>query len=400
MISAGIRPFQALEPPAPPSGWPRSPPRASARSAASSFSRPHSRSASRREFANTIVDLCCSIRSSTRSSTCGQIDRAGAGPSPSPSEPRPGAASSSVMSSTGTTTVSSMRLGLGGCTTVTGRAPPRNAATSSTGRTVADSPTRCAGGACPRSASSRSSDSARCAPRLLPATACTSSTMTVSTPRSVSLACEVSSRNSDSGVVMRMSGGLVTSFLRSSAAVSPVRIATWMSGSASPSRCAACRIPVSGARRFRSMSTASALSGETYSTRVRRFGSCGGGTAASWSIAHRNAASVLPDPVGATTSVSSPLPMARQAPAWAGVGSANAPPNQARVAGENPSSASVVPVSGDSSAMLPYCPAPPTFLAAVRTGDRPLTAYLCRTARGTCPRALHGSGTRAVAPVS
>ncbi len=171
------------------------------------------------------------------------------------------------MSSTGTTTVSSMRLGLGGCTTVTGRAPPRNVATSATGRTVADRPTRCAGrsppAADPRSASSRSSDSARCAPRLFPATACTSSTMTVSTPRSVSLACEVSSRNSDSGVVMRMSGGLLTSFLRSSAAVSPVRTATLMSGSASPSRWAACPMPVSGARRLRSMSTASALSGET-----------------------------------------------------------------------------------------------------------------------------------------
>ncbi len=87
--------------------------------------------------------------------------------------------------------------------------------------------------------------------------------MTVSTPRRVSLACEVSSRNSDSGVVMRISGGLLTSFLRSSAAVSPVRTATLMSGSSRPSRCAACLIPVSGARRFRSMSTASALSGET-----------------------------------------------------------------------------------------------------------------------------------------
>ena len=54
--------------------------RLAARSAASSFSRPHSRSASRREFANTIVDRCCSIRSSTRSSTCGQIERLGAGP--------------------------------------------------------------------------------------------------------------------------------------------------------------------------------------------------------------------------------------------------------------------------------------------------------------------------------
>ncbi len=87
--------------------------------------------------------------------------------------------------------------------------------------------------------------------------------MTVSTPRRVSLACEVSSRKSDSGVVMRMSGGLLTSFLRSSAAVSPVRTATRMSGSSRPRRRAACPIPVSGARRFRSMSTASALSGET-----------------------------------------------------------------------------------------------------------------------------------------
>ncbi len=58
-------------------------------------------------------------------------------------------------------------------------------------------------------------------------------------------------------------------------------------------------------------------------------------------MAHKNAASVLPEPVGATTSVSSPLPIARHAPAWACVGSANAPSNHARVAGENPSSASV-----------------------------------------------------------
>ena len=167
------------------------------------------------------------------------------------------------MSSTGTTTCNSMRLGLGGCTTVTARVPPRNVATSSTGRTVAERPTRWAAASTPRRASSRSRESARWAPRLLPATACTSSTMTVSTPRRVSLACEVSSRKSDSGVVMRMSGGLVASFLRSSAAVSPVRTATLMSGSSRPSRCAACPIPVSGARRFRSMSTASALSGET-----------------------------------------------------------------------------------------------------------------------------------------
>ena len=42
---------------------------------------------------------------------------------------------------------------------------PRNVATSSTGRTVADSPMRCAGRS--SSASSRSSETARCAPRLV-----------------------------------------------------------------------------------------------------------------------------------------------------------------------------------------------------------------------------------------
>ncbi len=57
------------------------PARSSARSAASSFSRAQSRSASRRELANTIVERCCSIRSSTCSSTCGQIDRRAAWPS-------------------------------------------------------------------------------------------------------------------------------------------------------------------------------------------------------------------------------------------------------------------------------------------------------------------------------
>jgi hypothetical protein len=186
--------------------------------------------------------------------------------------------------------------------------------------------------------------------------------MTVSTPRSVSRACEVSSRNSDSGVVIKMSGGLLASLRRSSVAVSPVRTPTAMSGSGSPSRCAACRIPVSGERRLRSMSTASAFSGETYSTRQRRFGSSGGGAAASRSIAHKNAESVLPEPVGAMTNVSSPLLMARHACACAWVGAANAPSNHARVAGENPSRALAL-LTGDPDAMPPSCMHPPTFEA-------------------------------------
>ena len=79
------------------------------------------------------------------------------------------------------------------------------------------------------------------------------------TPR----AAEVSSRNSDSGVVIRMSAGRRANSRRSSAGVSPERMATVMSGGGSPSRAAACRMPASGARRLRSTSTASALSGLT-----------------------------------------------------------------------------------------------------------------------------------------
>ena len=82
------------------------------------------------------------------------------------------------------------------------------------------------------------------APRFVPATACTSSTITVSIPRSVSRACEVSIRKSDSGVVIRMSGGSFTSSRRSFCVVSPVRTPTRSSD----------LIPASGPRRFRSTS--------------------------------------------------------------------------------------------------------------------------------------------------
>lgn len=87
--------------------------------------------------------------------------------------------------------------------------------------------------------------------------------MTVSTPESASLALEVSIKKSDSGVVIRMSGGRRARDLRSVAGVSPERMPTLISGSGSPSRRDSCRIPVSGLRRFRSTSTARAFSGET-----------------------------------------------------------------------------------------------------------------------------------------
>ena len=52
-------------------------------------------------------------------------------------------------------------------------------------------------------------------------------------------------------------------------------------------------------------------------------------------MAHRNAASVLPEPVGAITSAFSPRAMASHARACTSVGSPSAAANQARVASEN-----------------------------------------------------------------
>ncbi len=130
---------------------------------------------------------------------------------------------------------------------------------------------RCSGAASAgRIASRRSSDSERCAPRLVGTRAWISSMMTVSIARSASRAFDVRSRYSDSGVVMRMSAGSRWNRARSIAGVSPVRTAIDGTWCASPRALDRLAIPASGARRFRSMSTASALSGEIYSTRHRR----------------------------------------------------------------------------------------------------------------------------------
>ena len=87
---------------------------------------------------------------------------------------------------------------------------------------------------------------------MVAATAWISSTITASTPVSISRACEVRIRYSDSGVVIRMSGGLRAIAARSRWGVSPVRMPTLTSSAP---------IPRSGVRRLRSMSYASAFSG-------------------------------------------------------------------------------------------------------------------------------------------
>ena len=90
----------------------------------------------------------------------------------------------SPMSSTGTTTSRSSSFARPASTSSIGRAPETKRPISSIGRWVADRPIRCTGPAAARSRRSRLR--ARCAPRFVPATACTSSTITVSTERSIS----------------------------------------------------------------------------------------------------------------------------------------------------------------------------------------------------------------------
>ncbi len=153
------------------------------------------RSASRREFAKTMVARFARISFAMARSMAGQIDPAVGDRASSPGS---GSISSSVlapifaMSSTGTSMRNSKVFTAGGWTIRAGADPPRNAATASGGRTVADRPIRWAGRA--SRASSRSRDNARWVPRLVPATACTSSTMTVSTSVRVLRAALVSIR--------------------------------------------------------------------------------------------------------------------------------------------------------------------------------------------------------------
>ncbi len=182
---------------------------------------------------------------------------------------------------------------------------------------------------------------ARWLPRLVAARAWISSTITASTPRSVSRAADVSMRYSDSGVVIRMSGGWRTRLRRSSAGVSPVRMPTVGSVYASPSRSAASRMPWSGLRRFFSTSTASARSGDTYTMRVRCVRSAGAGVAGEAGRCPRGRPTASCPSRWAPGSAcarrrrwpASPAPARR-------VASGNEVLNHARTAGENSSSGS------------------------------------------------------------
>src|SRR4029453_5596444 len=64
------------------------------------------------------------------------------------------------------------------------------------------------------------------------------------------------------------------------------------------------------------------------------------------SMPHRNAASVLPEPVGALSSTWSPDAIAGHACSWAGVGPSNAPVNQLRTSGEKAESGNPLRLEG------------------------------------------------------
>ena len=236
-------------------------------SPASSLSRCARRSASRRLLQNTIVEWCWRISSRIRGWIAGQMLTRASGPAAGP----PGCSSSGSgsprreRSSTGTITWSSSGLRVP-ASTIDDLAARSDAAEEPRDRLERTLRRREPDPLRRRTAvsfSSRSSESARCAPRLEPAIAWTSSMITCSTVRRASRAWLVSSRYSDSGVVIRMSGGRRAIWRRSSAGVSPVREAIATDATGSPSRLPASAMPARGARRLRSTSYVSALSGDT-----------------------------------------------------------------------------------------------------------------------------------------
>ena len=174
----------------------------------------------------------------------------------------------------------------------------------------------------PELRSRRSSVSARCAPRLVRATAWISSTITASTPPSISRACEVRIRYSDSGVVTRMSGGVARH--RRALALGGVARAdrdAHVLGADPAQRRAQVALDVVGERLQRA--DVDDARGRASAARL----------GASRSSAHRNAASVLPEPVGADSSTFSPAAIAGQAFACAGVGASKACSNHSRTFG-------------------------------------------------------------------
>ena len=194
---------------------------------------------------------------------------------------------------------------------------------SSKGRAVAERAKRWNS---PANSTKRSRPVNNCTPRRFSTTAWISSNTTVST---VASACRPrtveSSKSKLSGVVISSSGGRRNNRRRSPASVSPLRTRTAMSGNAAPDASKRARISAMGTSRLARMSLPSAFNGETYNTRVAPGRHA---PVANALIAHKNAVSVLPLPVGAATNRCSPAAMRGQHRAWTSVGAPKASANQ------------------------------------------------------------------------
>ena len=134
--------------------------------------------------------------------------------------------------------------------------PTSSRATVSIGRSVADRPTRCTGSA--TTCASRSRVRARCEPRLSGHRVDLVHDHRPDGARHGPAPLRRHHQDSDSGVVIRMSGGCLSMAARSAAAVSPVLTATAIGRRGQPGP-AADTISRSGASRFCWMSVASAF---------------------------------------------------------------------------------------------------------------------------------------------
>ena len=207
---------------------------------------------------------------------------------------------------------------------------------------------------------------------------------------------EPSSTYSDSGVVTSTCGGLRRLCCRSFRGVSPVRTAVRMSTSGSCSATSSRRMPASGASRLSRMSLDSAFRGEIYTTLVASASPSG---CRPWrtraSSAARKAVSVLPDPVGAATSVSRPAWMAGQAARCAGVGAAKAWRNQAETAGWKSASGTRLMLSATPRALLTRRGLARAIYGQSRAWYRSVMAGEDRASPARAAAAWHRHGARA-----
>ena len=384
------------------------------RSCQISFSRAVSRSASRRELANTRVerwagdevdDALLDVRPDRRPATGRRRPvRSGSARPPgraARSSRRP-SASSSAMSGTGTTTSQVERpWPTAVARSVTG-SRRRRRASGRPPRPGGPSPTaRPAGPAARAARRAARGESARCAPRLVPASGVHLVDDDGLDAGQRLAGREVSSRNSDSGVVIRTSGGVRANGRRSSAGVSPERTATRDVGrrQAEPGR----RLPDAGQRGC----AGCARRRPRAPSAARRRAPGTAGAAAPPGAASRRAGRA---PRG-TPPASCPTRWARR-PACAPRGRSRVPgaglgrrrrgegrPNQARVAGEKRAehvAGRPVRLDGEPSfAMAELSLAPPTDDSAAPAAGSPPDRVRC--SRGAAERVL-GPGGRRVRP--